>query len=46
MSMLGLSVGWTSPIVIVPVVRNRVRMSLRLEATTNCEIGVPMRWAP
>ena len=46
MSMLGLSVGWTSPMVIVPVVRKRVRMSLRLEATTNCEIGVPIRCAP
>ena len=42
MSMLGLIVGCTSDIVIVPLSKNRVRMSLRLLPTTNCSTVTPI----
>ena len=41
MSIDGLVVGTTSRRSIVPVVKNRVRMSLRLDATTRRSIGQP-----
>ena len=43
--MLGLNVGITSVTDIWPVSKNRVRMSLALEATINLSICNPMRRA-
>ena len=44
--MLGLSVGSTPAICMTDDSRKRVRMSLALLATTNCDTGRPMRCAP
>ena len=45
MSMLGLSVGTTSAVVMIRVVRKRVRMSLQLEPIRRRWIGAPVRRA-
>ena len=41
--MLGLKDMWTVSGFIIPEVKKRVRMSLRLLATANFEIGKPQR---
>ena len=45
MSIDGLEVGTTPRISIVPVVKKRVRMSLRFDATTRRSMGSPIRLA-
>jgi hypothetical protein len=45
MSIDGLVVGTTPRSSIVPVVKNRVRMSLRFDATTSRSTGSPIRLA-
>ena len=45
MSIDGLLVGTTPWISIVPVLKNRVRTSLRFEATTSRSTGRPIRFA-
>ena len=44
-SMLGDSDGFTPRISMVPVLKNRERMSLALVATTSFSIGSPSAWA-
>ena len=45
MSMLGLSVGTTRLVAMIPEWMKRVRMSLRFEPTTNRSTGNPIRCA-
>jgi hypothetical protein len=45
MSMLGLKVGTTSVVVMMPLSKKRARMSLLLVPTTKCEIGRPICFA-